>query len=154
MKVHRILTILSCIILMIAFFLPWVNIMGIEKLSARELISADIPNAGFVYILYLIPVTALTILVLKVSGSKDVRGLYFLPFISVAIVFLWAYIKIVSTNTSIVDDNDILGTGVSIRRIFNDMLSYGFWITALFSFILFILGFSRPPTITNRKKRS
>ena len=140
---HRMITILASVLLVIAFFMPWISVGGLFSVSAWDLLTgrfeATLPWGA--YVLFLVPIAAALLLFQKLLSRSTWRLLYFIPLLAIVGLFTYAYIEYERSRSTSEDGIDI---DLSLNRDFTsallDVVGLGFWLTIALSIFLFILG--------------
>lgn len=140
---HRMITLIASVVLVIAFFMPWISVGGLFSVSAWDLLTGrfeeNLPWQFF--LLFLVPGAALLLLIQKLASKTNVRFLYFLPLLALIGLFTYGYIEY-QRSLSVQQE----GIDISARingeflSAFMDVVAFGFWLTIILSVVLFILG--------------
>ncbi len=137
---HRMITILASVLLVIAFFIPWLSFGNLASISAWNLLTGDFGQhlPWQLYILFLVPIAAAVLLFQKLMSKSTWRLLYFLPLLAIVGLFTYAYIEYERTRST--DGLDIDISNENFTSTVMELVAFGFWLTLALSLLLFILG--------------
>ncbi len=124
-------------LLVCAFFMPWINILG--NISASDLVFGDIGrffDNGFKYVTVIIPIAGILIILEAAFSNKNyipTSFLLFLPLLTLIMIGIAIGAKANSFSGM------RIGTGTDFEN-FIKIFGVGFWLTLIGSFILPFLG--------------
>jgi amino acid permease len=139
---HRMITILASVLLVIAFFMPWISVGALFSVSAWDILTGRFENTPpwGAYVLLLVPIAAALLLFQKLMSKPAWRLLYFVPLLAIVGLFTYTYIEYERTRT----DADRMDIDFSFNQDFVstilEVVGIGFWLTIMLSIFLFILG--------------
>lgn len=139
---HRMITILASVLLVIAFFMPWISVGGLFSVSAWDLLTGRFEESlpWQMYILFLVPIAAALLFFQKLMSRRTWRLLYFVPLLAIVGLFTYAYIQYERNRSTQAEGADIFNFNENFTSAIMEIVAFGFWLTVALSLLLFILG--------------
>lgn len=140
---HKMITLVASVVLVIAFFMPWISVGGLFSVSAWDILTGRFEQ-GLPWqfsLLFLVPGAALLLLILKLTTRISGRILYFIPLLTLIGLYIYGYIEYKRALSLREEGIDMdIRVNEDVLSAFMDVVAFGFWLTVAFAAILFIIG--------------